>query len=87
MIYATVMDCLKLGEPCYNLFVNPYNLCDDEYTCFLYRNPVQCIELHIRQPPFQEYMLHAAAKEFNDAEKHIYSAVKSIDWWLNKTIH
>jgi len=63
-------------EVCYNSLDDPNNLCDEDYTHFFYPNPVECIEFLMQQPVFREHMLYAAAKEFNDAEEHIYSGVK-----------
>jgi len=54
---------------------------DDEYTCFLYCNPVDCIEFLMEEHAFREYMSYAPAQEFNDAEELIFSQVKSSDWW------
>jgi len=35
---------------------------------------------------FKEYMSYAPAKEFNDTDEHIYSEVKSSDWWWNEQV-
>ena len=40
----------------------------------------------MQQPVFREHMSDAPAKEFNDAEEHIYSEVKSSDWWWNEQV-
>jgi hypothetical protein len=65
---------------------DPNNLRDDDYTRFFYRNPVECIEFLMQQPAFREHMLYAPAKEFNDAEEHIYSEVKSSAWCWNEHV-
>jgi hypothetical protein len=59
---------------------DPNNICDDDDTHFFYRNPVEMIEFLMHQPVFRKLMSYAAAKEFNDAEVHINSKVKSSDW-------
>jgi len=81
MCCAMGIDSWKLGKVCYNRLPNPNNLRNDDYTCFLYHNPVECIEFLMQQPAFREHMSYAPAKEFNEAEEHIYSEVKSSNWW------
>jgi len=86
MSYAMGIDSWKSGKVCYNRLADSNNLRDDDYTHFFYRNPVECIEFLMQQPAFREHMSYAPAKEFNDAEERIYSAVKSSDWWWNEQI-
>jgi hypothetical protein len=86
MSYAMGMDFWKSSKVCYNRWADPDNLPDDDYTRFLSRNPVECIEFLMQQPAFREHMLYAPAKEFNDAEEHIYSEVKSSAWWWNEHV-
>jgi len=42
--YAIGVVSWKSGKVCYNSLADPNNLPDDDYTCFFYRNPVECIE-------------------------------------------
>ena len=69
-----------------NRLADPNNLRDDDYTRFFFRNPAECTEFLMQQPAFREHMMYAPAKKFNDAEKHIYSEVKSSNWWLNEQV-
>jgi len=72
MSNAMGLDSWKSGKVCYNRLADPNNLHADDYTCFFYRNPVECIEFLMQQPAFREHMSYAPAKEFNDAEERIY---------------
>jgi hypothetical protein len=81
-----VIDSWKSSKVCYNHLANPNNHCDDDYTRFFYRNPVECIEFLMQQPAFREHISYAPAKEFNDAEERIYSEVKSREWWWNEPV-
>jgi len=73
------MNTWKLGKVYYNHFADLNNLCDDDYTGFLYFNPVEYIEFLMQQHMLSEIMSYAPAKEFYDAEERIYSEVKSSD--------
>lgn len=60
------------------------------YTAFFHCNPIECIEFHLQQPTFREYMSYTPAEEMNDVEERIHSMVKSSDrrwndpeWFLN----
>jgi len=86
MCYAMGIDSWRSGNVCYNRLADPNNLHDDDYTRFIYHNPVQCIEFLVQQPAFRDHMLYAPAKEFNDADERIYSEVKSSDWWWNEQV-
>jgi len=86
MFYAMGIDSWKLGKVCYNCLADPNNLRDDDYTHSFYCNPVDFIEFLMKQPAFRGHMSYAAGKEFNDAEEHIYSEVKSCDWWWNEPV-
>jgi len=86
MSYTMGIDSWISGKVCYNRLAYSNNLRDDDYTRFFYRNPVECIEFLMQQPGFREHMSYAPAKEFNDAEEHIYSEVKSSDWWWNEQV-
>jgi len=77
--YAKGIDSSKSGTVCYNRMANPDNLRDDDYACFFYCNPVDCIEFLMQQPAFREHTSYAPANEFNDAKEWIYSGVKSSD--------
>jgi len=48
MSYATGIDSWKSGKVRYNCLANPNNPCDNDYTCFFHRNPVECIEFLIQ---------------------------------------
>jgi hypothetical protein len=39
------------------------------------------------RPAFREFMLYPPAKEFNDAEKHIYSGIKISAWEKYLQVH
>jgi len=80
MSYMMGIDSWKSGKVCENCLSDPNNLGDDDYTHFFYRNPVECIEFLMQQPPFSNHMSYAPAKEFNDAKERIYSEVKSSNW-------
>jgi hypothetical protein len=71
MSYAIGIDYWQSGKVCYNRLANPNNLRDDDYPLFFYRNPVECIEFLMPQPTFRE---------------HIYSEVKTNDWWWNEQV-
>jgi len=72
---------------CSNGLANPINFSNDDSTCILYHNPVECIEFLMKKLAFREHMSYAPAKEFNDAEECIYSEVKSSNWWCNDVVH
>jgi len=74
------------GIVCYNPSADPNNLRDDHSKHFICRNPVACNEFVMRQPAFTKQMSYALAKEFDDAEEHIYSEVKTSDWWCNEQV-
>jgi len=86
MSYAKHMDSCKLGTVCYNRLVDPNNLCVDDYTCMIYRIPVECIEFDIQQPAFREYMAYAPAKGFIEPEECINPKVQSNNWWWNEHV-
>ena len=86
MSYATGIDSWKSGEVGYNCLAEPNNLCDDDYTRFLYHNSFACIEFLMQQAAFREHMSYAPAKKFNDAGERIYSEVKSSNWWWNEQV-
>jgi len=87
MSYAKRFESWKSGKVCISYLADANNLRDDDYTRCFSRNPVECIELLMQQPVFREHMLYAPAKEFNNAEEHIYSEVKSHDWLWNEQVH
>jgi len=70
----------KTGTVCYDHLPDQLNPHDEDYTRFFYRTPVEFIEFLLEQPALRENMMYAPAKEFNDAEEHIYSVGKSCDW-------
>jgi hypothetical protein len=76
----------KSGKLCYPLLSDSNNLHYDNYIRFLYLSLVECIEFVMQQPALRESMSYASAKEFNDAEKHIYSEVNCSDWWWNEQV-
>ena len=84
--YLIGIDSWKSGKVFNNRLADPNNLDDNDYTCFFYHNPVECIELLMQQPVFREHMSYAPAKEFNDAENRIYLEVNSSDWWGNEQV-
>jgi len=86
MSYAMGIDSQKSGNLSYNPFNDPKNLRNNDYSRCFYRNPVEWIEHLMKQPALREHMSYALVKEFDDAEKHIYSEVKSIDWWWNEQV-
>ena len=86
MSYAMGIDSWKAGKVCFNGLADPNNLRNDDYTCFVYRNPLEYIEFLMQLPAFREHMSYAPAKVFYDAEERIYSEVKSSDWWRNEQI-
>ena len=86
MSYTMGIDSWKSGNGCYNRLADPNNLRDHDYTHFFDPNRVECIEFLMRQPTFREHMSYAPAIEFNDAEEHIYSEVKSSDKWRNEQV-
>jgi hypothetical protein len=83
---AMGIDSWKSGKVCYNRLADTKNLRNHDYTHFLHRNPVECIEFLLQQPAFREHISSAPAEELNDAEQHIYSVVKSYDWWWNEQL-
>jgi len=86
MSYTMGIHSWNSGKLFYNGLANPYNLHDDDFTCFFNCNPVGCVEFLMQQPAFKEHKSYAPAKEFNDAEERIYSKVKSSDWWWNEEV-
>ena len=86
MSYAMAIDSWKSGKVCYNRMADSNNLRDNDYTRFFHCNPVECIEFLMQQSAFREHMSYAPAKEFNDAEEHICSEVKSSDRWWNEQV-
>jgi hypothetical protein len=44
MSYAMGIESSKSGNVRYNRLADPNNLRDDDYTHFIYRHPVECIE-------------------------------------------
>jgi len=86
MSYMMGIDSWKSGNVCYNCLADPNNLHDDDSTCFLHCNPVDCIEFLMQQPAFRDHLSYAPAKEFNDAEERIYSEVKTSNWWWNEQV-
>jgi len=87
MSYVMGIDSSKSREMCYNCLDNPTNLCDDDYTCFFRRNPVECIEFLMQQLAFREHISYATAKESDNAQEQIYSEVKLRGWWCNEQEH
>jgi hypothetical protein len=73
MSYVMGIDSWKSSLPGYNNLPQPKNLREDHCICFAYYCLVKCIESLMQRPAFCEYMSYAPAKEFNNAEKHIYS--------------
>jgi len=69
MSYAMGIKSSKSGKVWFNCFANPNNLHDNDYTCFFYRNSVECINFIMQQPACTRHMQFAQAKDFNDAEK------------------
>jgi hypothetical protein len=63
MSYAMGMDHWKSGQVCYKCLADPNNLRDDDYTWFIYRYPVECIEFLIKQHAFSKYISYVPAKE------------------------
>jgi len=86
MSYVMGIDCCKSGKECDNHLADQNNIRDDDHTLFIYHNPVEFMEFAMQQPVFREHMLYAPTKEFNDTEEHIYSEVKSSDWWWNEQV-
>jgi len=80
MFYLMGIDSWKSAKLYYNCFADPNNLRNDDYTHLFHPNPVECIEFLMQLPAFREYMLLASGKEFNNAEKYVYSEVKSSNW-------
>jgi hypothetical protein len=80
------IDSWKSGHVCYNCLADPNDLHNNDYTRFLYHNPVKCIEFLMQQPAFREHMSYAPAQEYNDAEERMNSEVKSSDWWCNEQV-
>jgi len=87
MSYVMGIDSWESGKVYYHHLADPKNLCDDDFACFFYRIPVECIEFLMQQPVFREHMSYAPAKEFNDAQERTYSEVKSSDLCRNKQVH
>jgi hypothetical protein len=81
MCYGMEIVSWKAGKVCYNRLAGPNNLRNNDYTCFFDCNLVECIEFLAQQRLLMENMSYAPANEFNDADKRIYSEVKSSDWW------
>jgi len=79
-------DGWKLAKVGCNSVANPNNLRDNDYAYYFYCNPVECIDFFMQQPAFREHMSYAPAMEFNDAEKNIYSEVKSSEWRCNEQV-
>jgi len=75
------------GKVFYSCLADLNNFHNDNFECFYYCNPVERIQSIIQQPAFSEHMSCAPAQEFNDAEKRVYSEVKSSDWWWNERVH
>jgi len=69
-INAMSIDSWKSGEVCHNSVADHKNLCNDNYTHFFYRNPLECIEFLTQQPALREHMSYAPVTEFSDAEEH-----------------
>jgi len=86
MFYAMGIDYCKSGNAYYNTLADPNILCDDEFTPFFYRNPVECIEFLIHWPAFRKYIKYALEMKFNEANEHIDSEVKSSDWCWNQQV-
>jgi len=76
----------KSGRQCYKHLGDRNNLHDNGYSRFFYSHSVKCIEFLIEQHAFREDMSYAPAKEFDDAEDHIYAEVKLSDWCWNKQV-
>ena len=86
MSYAMGIDSWISGKVCYNRLANSNNLHADDYTCFFYCTAVECIEFLMQRFAFREHLSYAPAKEFHDAGEHIYSDVKSSNWWWNEHV-
>jgi len=86
MSYIMGIDSWKSGKVSSNRLADPNSLRYNDYTCFFYRNPVECIEFLMQQPAFREHMSYAPGKEFTDTEECMYSEVKSSDWWWNEQV-
>jgi hypothetical protein len=84
--YAMGISFWKSVTACYNRLADPNNLRHNDYTHFLYRNPVECIEFVMQQPAFRQHQLYGPAKQFNDAEERLYSEVISSNWWWNEKV-
>jgi len=87
MFYAMGIDSCKSGTVGKNHFVDPNNFRDNNCTHFFHHYPVESIDFFMQQSAFREHMSYAPAKEFTDTEEHIYSEVKSRDWWRNEQVH
>jgi len=85
--YAMGIESWKFGTVCYNRLADPNYLRGNDYARFVYRSPVEYVEFRMPQPAFREHMSYGPATEFNDAEKRIYSEVKSSDCWSNEQVH
>jgi len=84
MCYALSIDSWKSSTVWHNRLADRNNLCNDDYTCFFYRNPVECIVFLMQQTAFRDNMLYVPGMELNDTEKRINLEVKSTDWWWNE---
>jgi hypothetical protein len=67
MSYPMSIDCWKSCNVCYNHVADPSNICDHDYTRFVYPNPVEYIEFLMQQPVLRDHMSYAPATRFNDA--------------------
>jgi len=86
MFYATGINSWTSGRVCCNRLADPNNLCNNNYTCFFYCNPDECIEFLMQKPAFREHMSYAAEEEFTHSAERIYSEVKPSDWLWNEQV-
>jgi len=86
MFYAMGIDSWTSESEYNNSLADPTSLWNDNYTSFLYCNPVEGIKFLMKLPPFKEHMLCAPAKASIQAKELIYLQVKSSDWWWHEQV-